>query len=363
MSAANTSIWKRFRKNKLGLIALVYIAIVSVVALFAYLIIPDKVTHANQVRLSLALAEPGKSVQVLKVPIQQNDQGFWLFTGKRNNSNEVPISSYRIKGDELLVKLYPADSIGIEKSYSASDLGLEKLNEQSLASRIGIRKFHLGTDKLGRDMLSRLLLGARISLSVGIIAVLISLVFGVFMGGLAGYFGGKVDQLIMWLVNVFWSVPTLLWVIAISLALGKGLWQVYVAVGLSMWVDVARMLRGQVMSVREMQYVSAGQALGYGSTKIFLKHVLPNSFAPVIVIAASNFATAILLEAGLSFLGIGAQPPIPSWGNMIKDHYAYIIMDKAYLAYLPGLAIMSLVLAFMLIGNALRDVLDVKTEN
>ena len=183
------------------------------------------------------------------------------------------------------------------------------------------------------------------------------------MCGLAGYFGGKVDQLIMWLVNVFWSVPTLLWVIAISLALGKGLWQVYVAVGLSMWVDVARMLRGQVMSVREMQYVSAGQALGYGSTKIFLKHVLPNSFAPVIVIAASNFATAILLEAGLSFLGIGAQPPIPSWGNMIKDHYAYIIMDKAYLAYLPGLAIMSLVLAFMLIGNALRDVLDVKTEN
>ncbi len=164
----------------------------------------------------------------------------------------------------------------------------------------------------------------------------------------------------MWLVNVIWSIPTLLMVIAITLALGKGFWQVFVAVGLTMWVEVARIVRGQVLSIRESEYVEAGKALAYKPSRIIFKHILPNIIGPVIVISAANFAAAILIEAGLSFLGIGAQPPMPSWGGMIKDHYAYIIMDKAYLAIIPGVAIMSLVLAFMLLGNGLRDAFDVK---
>ena len=180
------------------------------------------------------------------------------------------------------------------------------------------------------------------------------------MGAIAGYFGGKVDAFIMWVINVTWSIPTLLLVIAITLALGKGFWQVFIAVGLTMWVEVARVVRGQVMSVKQMQYVNAAKALGFNNFRIITKHILPNSMAPVIIISAANFAAAILIESGLSFLGIGAQPPMPSWGGIIKDHYSYIILGKPYLAIIPGLAIMSLVTAFMLIGNALRDALDVK---
>jgi peptide/nickel transport system permease protein len=164
----------------------------------------------------------------------------------------------------------------------------------------------------------------------------------------------------MWVINVTWSIPTLLLVIAITLALGKGFWQVFIAVGLTMWVEVARIVRGQVMSVKQMQYVNAAKALGFNNFRIITKHILPNSMAPVIIISAANFAAAILIESGLSFLGIGAQPPMPSWGGIIKDHYSYIILGKPYLAIIPGLAIMSLVTAFMLIGNALRDALDVK---
>jgi peptide/nickel transport system permease protein len=164
----------------------------------------------------------------------------------------------------------------------------------------------------------------------------------------------------MWVINVTWSIPTLLLVIAITLALGKGFWQVFIAVGLTMWVEVARVVRGQVMSVKQMQYVNAAKALGFNNFRIITKHILPNSMAPVIIISAANFAAAILIESGLSFLGIGAQPPMPSWGGIIKDHYSYIILGKPYLAIIPGLAIMSLVTAFMLIGNALRDALDVK---
>lgn len=181
------------------------------------------------------------------------------------------------------------------------------------------------------------------------------------MGSLAGYFGGKVDAFIMWIINVTWSIPTLLLAIAITLALGKGFWQVFIAVGLTMWVEVARVVRGQIMSVKEMQYVTAARALGYNDFRIITKHILPNIMAPVIVIAAANFAAAILIESGLSFLGLGAQPPMASWGAMIKDHYNYIILGKPYLALIPAFCIMLLVMSFMLVGNALRDALDVKS--
>ena len=244
-------------------------------------------------------------------------------------------------------------------SFASFPKGLTKTEIES--QFINEQTFLLGTDKYGRDLLSRMLVGIRISLSIGFVAVFISLLIGISLGALAGFYGGKIDAAIMWLINVTWSIPTLLLVIAITLALGKGFWQVFIAVGLTMWVEVARVVRGQVMSVKNMQYVTAARALGFTNGRIIVKHILPNILAPVIVISAANFAAAILIESGLSFLGIGAQPPMPSWGAMIKDHYSYIILGKAYLAIIPGLGIMSLVMAFMLIGNALRDALDVKS--
>ena len=175
------------------------------------------------------------------------------------------------------------------------------------------KTFWVGTDKYGRDILSRLIIGTRVSLSVGLITVLISLTVGIILGSAAGYYRGRTDDIIMWLINVIWSIPTLLLVFAITLLLGKGFWQVFIAVGLTMWVNVARLVRGQVMATKELQYIEAGRALGFSNFRIIARHILPNIMGPILVIAASNFASAIVIEAGLSFLGVGVQPPQPSW--------------------------------------------------
>lgn len=284
-----------------------------------------------------------------------------FFFGKKNADTEIPVSKYVLKKNTIEITEYTPDGTeGLQKEYALSLFPDASSVEEIPQKYISEKKFLLGTDKYGRDLLSRMLIGIRISLAIGFVAVFISLVIGIAMGAIAGYFGGKVDAAIMWLINVTWSIPTLLLVIAITLALGKGFWQVFIAVGLTMWVEVARVVRGQVMGVKQMQYVTAARALGFNDFRIIVKHILPNSMAPVIIISAANFAGAILIESGLSFLGIGAQPPMPSWGGIIKDHYAYIILGKPYLALIPGLAIMSLVTAFMLIGNALRDAMDVR---
>ena len=267
-----------------------------------------------------------------------------FFVGKKSNYTKIPITNYDVIDNNIF---YTSLSTNIKKKYN----GKYKIVEQT---------FWFGTDRFGRDLLSRIIYGVRVSIAVGLIAVIISLIIGISLGLIAGFYRGRVDDIIMWFVNVIWSIPTLLMVIAITLALGKGFWQVFVAVGLTMWVEVARIVRGQVMAIRELEYVEASKVLAYSPFRIITKHILPNVIGPVIVISAANFAAAILIEAGLSFLGIGAQPPIPSWGSIIKDHYSYIIMDKAYLAIIPGIAIMLLVLSFMTIGNSLRDAFDVR---
>ena len=356
---------QKFKKNLWGVLSFIFIICCVFLAIFAYLIAPDDSENANQMHLSIHSKSPGFTVQMLQIPDQSSVKESWIkqvFFGKQNSGSEQPIASYRFIENKLLVVPYSGTHEKVlEKEYELSENFPSGLSTTAIAEKYLYQKtFLLGTDKYGRDLLSRVLIGTRISLSIGFVAVFISLLIGVSLGALAGYFGGKLDAAIMWLINVTWSIPTLLLVIAITLALGKGFWQVFIAVGLTMWVEVARVVRGQVISVKQMQYVTAAKALGYRSGRIIRNHILPNVMAPVIVISAANFAAAILIESGLSFLGIGAQPPMPSWGSMIKDHYSYIILGKAYLAIIPGLAIMSLVMAFMLIGNALRDAFDVK---
>lgn len=346
-NSLNILAWKKLRKDKLSFLALVFIFLCVLVGVFAVVLSPDSTPMANEMHIELATQKPLTKILFLEIPKQDIKQVSFmegLFIGKPSTVNRIPIDKYTAFHNGVTYFPYQSE-------FMQTFIGSYKINSQT---------FYFGTDIYGRDLLSRILNGIRISLSVGFIAVFLSLFIGITLGLIAGYFRGKTDDIIMWFVNVVWSIPTLLMVIAITLALGKGFWQVFVAVGLTMWVEVARIVRGQVLSIRELEYVEAGKALAYKPFRIIFKHILPNVIGPVIVISAANFAAAILIEAGLSFLGIGAQPPIPSWGGMIKDHYSYIIMDKAYLAIIPGMAIMSLVLAFMLLGNGLRDAFDVK---
>lgn len=354
---------QKFTKSFWGVFSSGFLFFCLLLAIFAYALAPDNSENANQMHLSIHSKNPGFRVKMLTIPAETEESNplAVFFFGKRNVDSEIPITKYQITGDGISIWEYSPDGTdGLEKVFPLSQFPKASSPQEISVKYISTKKFLLGTDKYGRDLLSRMLIGIRISLSIGFIAVFISLVIGISLGALAGYYGGKVDAAIVWLINVTWSIPTLLLVIAITLALGKGFWQVFIAVGLTMWVEVARVVRGQVMGVKQMQYITAARALGYKDFRIITKHILPNSMAPVIIISAANFASAILIESGLSFLGIGAQPPIPSWGGIIKDHYAYIILGKPYLALIPGLAIMSLVTAFMLIGNALRDAMDVR---
>ncbi len=355
-----TVVYKKFLKDLWALFSVVYIISLVLVAIFAYQIAPDSTSNANQMHLSIHSKPPGFKVDMLvlqaKIPPSHNKS---FFSGEVNNRIEIPIQDYKIRSDGAEIQPYgsPLDYYEfIDASKLQSPLSESSFQKEHLEDK----KFLLGTDKYGRDLLSRLIVGSRISLSIGFIAVFISLLIGIILGALAGFFGGYLDRGIVWLINVFWSIPTLLMVIAITLALGRGFWQVFIAVGLTMWVEVARVVRGQVLTLKEKTFIKAAQTLGYGKTRIIWHHILPLLIPPLIVISAANFANAILIESGLSFLGIGAQPPVPSWGGMVKDHFRYLLLGKPYLTLLPGLAIMSLVLAFMTLGNSLRDILDVK---
>ncbi|WOI22776.1 ABC transporter permease [Nonlabens ulvanivorans] len=353
---------QKFKRNFWGVLSLSVIAFYIVIALFAYVIAPDNTAFANQMHLSIHSQPPGFEVNMLELPVASLPSSIWdWWNGRKSNQEEIPYSELKIENGRSYYRPYDVNGSQldfVDANFAVADgMELSRFRE----SYTSHKTFLLGTDKYGRDLLSRMMIGARISISIGFIAVFISLIIGITLGAIAGYFGGFIDTIIMWLINVTWSIPTLLMVIAISIALEKGFFTVFIAVGLTMWVEVARVVRGQIIVAKEFQYVTAARALGFNSYRIITKHILPNIMAPIIVISAANFAAAILIESGLSFLGIGAQPPMPSWGSMIKDHYQYIILDKAYLALVPGIAIMTLVMAFMLLGNALRDALDVKT--
>jgi peptide/nickel transport system permease protein len=347
------SAWQRLRKNKGAMFGLGIICVSMFVAITCYWLAADQSSNANRMVIEIGAKKPGYSQLFLKIPIRHQEHTNIIekmISGETDVYQYLPITEYS-------VQKYIDEGIAESQEFSIS-----KLNSAFPPLTYEIKRHHywLGTDKYGRDILSRLLIGVRISLAVGLITVIISLTIGILLGALAGYFGGWVDEVVMWIINVIWSIPTLLLVFAITLLLGKGFWQIFIAIGLTMWVSVARLIRGQVLSVRSLEYVEAARALGFSNSRIIVRHILPNVMGPVLVVAASNFATAIVIEAGLSFLGLGVQPPQPSWGLMIKENYNFIITHNPMLALAPGIAIMLLVLAFNLLGNGLRDALEVR---
>ena len=381
--------WKAFKRNKIAVAGLIFILLSVLIAMLGYLIMPDSTPLANNMTIQLSIKKPGATFTMLRLrkgePVDTVSYFTEMLYGQPAFYKDIPITGYHFDRDSIYVDEYIGDEdkpvkasfslvevfIGKKLSelvHSHSAFGPVLVNYKEIQDEIRTyqvvkKTFWLGTDVYGRDLLSRLILGARVSLAVGFMSVIISLLLGITVGSVAGYFGGWIDASLSWLMNILWALPALLLVIAISFALGKGLWEVFIAVGLSMWVEVGRLVRGQVLSLKQVEFIEAARSMGFNNARIIRRHILPNIIGPILVLASSNFASAILLEAGLSFLGFGAQPPMPTWGSMIKEHYGYIIMNSAYLAILPGLAIMLMVYAFNLVTVGLRDAFDIKSQS
>lgn len=283
---------------------------------------------------------------------KEKRQSLWLDTWQRLRKNKAAFLGLMILLFLVLVAIF-ADVIA-PFSFSSQNLN---------ATFVMPNATHwFGTDNFGRDIFSRIVYGSRISLQIGFIAVGIALFLGGFIGAISGYFGGIFDTLFMRLVDIMLAVPTILLAISIVAVLGPGITNLMIAVGVSSIPSYARVMRANVMSIKEMQYIEAARAMGTNNFRIILKHVIPNTLAPVIVQSTIGVAGAILSAAGLGFIGLGIQPPNPEWGSMLSAG-RHFIRDYPHLTMYPGLAIMITILSLNLLGDGLRDVLDPKLKD
>jgi peptide/nickel transport system permease protein len=234
-----------------------------------------------------------------------------------------------------------------------------KVSEQTLLPPSAQHPF--GTDKLGRDILSRTVYGARVSLIVGVVATMIAVIIGLILGAIAAYYGGWWDSIVMRTADVFFAFPYILLAITLIALMGFGMQTVFIAIGVLGWPSIARVFRSSILSVKENEYVDAARAMGASTPRILFRHIMPNAVAPIIVYATMMIGGAILTEAALSFLGVGVQPPAPTWGNMLSEARSFLFTAPWLMLY-PGLAIVTTVLAFVLLGDGLRDALDVKLK-
>ncbi len=282
---------------------------------------------------------------------KQRNSYFWLILG-RLKKNKVAMAGLFFMIFIILVAVF-ADFIA-PYPYEQQDID----NVLSLPSL----SHPMGTDNLGRDILSRIIYGGRMSLRMGIISVGIAAIIGIFLGALCGYYVGKVDQIIMRTLDIFQSIPPILTAIAIAAALGPGIGNAMLAVGISLIPSYARMTRASFLSVRGMEYVEAAKAINAKDMRIIGKHILPNAMSPLIVQMTMGVAGAILIAAMLSFIGLGAQPPVPEWGAMLSGGRNYI-RDYWHIVFFPGVTIMLTVLSLNMLGDGLRDALDPRLKN
>ncbi len=275
----------------------------------------------------------------------------WKFTFIRLRRNYLAIFGFVI----LLILVFTAIFADQISPFGYADQDYMMIRKPPSAAHL------LGTDEFGRDILSRIIYGSRVSLQVGLVAVSISLIAGGAIGAVAGYYGGRMDNVLMRIMDVQLAIPTILLAIVISAALGPGLFNLMVAVGITSIPRFARLMRASVLSLKGMEFIEAARAMGAGNFRIIMMYILPNCMAPLIVQSTLSVANAILFAATLSFLGLGIQPPYPEWGGMLSAARPYL-RNSAYMSVFPGLAIMVTIIALNFLGDGLRDALDPKQK-
>jgi peptide/nickel transport system permease protein len=298
------------------------------------------------------MAPPNGIAVALRGPVPVEEQQ-WLGALKRLVRRRTALFGLGVVVVVLLAALFAPWLTPFDPLEQDINQRLKEPGWQTAAGRIHV----LGTDHLGRDILSRVIFGSRIALVVGLSAVLISGVLGMAIGLVAGYFGGKVDDFFMRLADIQLAFPFILLAIAVIAVRGPTLFNIILVIGVSSWVVYARVVRGEVLSIREREFVQAAIALGSRDGRVVVRHVLPNAFTPWLVVATLDMARVIVIESALSFLGLGVQPPTPTWGGMLADGRVYL-STAWWLATFPGLAIFITVLGINLLGDGLRDTLD-----
>mgnify|MGYP001036347640 CR=1 FL=1 len=371
------------------------IGLVFIVAIFGSFLRPDSSRYASTQHRTLSKLPPLTTITFLRVRknIPSSDKSFksrvriggvesdWAYfpyesieLGKKYIKLEFKGRQKEFYYADVLYLLDPLTLKSISKNLGSAlnfidiDNNLISVSHNEIQSQVEkeafiSKSFILGTDALGRDVLSRLMAGSSISLSIGFFAVIGSVLLGLIIGLFAGYFGGVVDQFLSWCINLFWSIPAILLVVAVTIALGTGATALIIGVSLVLWVEMAQVVRYTVRSIRLKDFVKALRLMGLSHLTIVFRHILPNLYGPIAVLASTSFADAVMLEAGLSFLGIGVEPPQPTWGNMIRDSYGYIITgDSAFLAIIPSIALILLILSFVFVSNGLKDLMGLEYD-
>ncbi len=312
-----------------------------IIAIFSYAIIPDKSANANTQIPQLALKPVGFETEAIKKIIKPNTNNFIekLIYGSNELAIYFPLKNKKQVNDTIII----TDYYNKQRKFPLKEVKIVKL------------KFLLGTDNLGRDFFSRVILGARISLFVGVMAMLLSSLLGFFLGSVAGFAGGRIDNFLQWIMGTLWTLPSVLLALILSFVFGAGIKNLIITIALVSWIDTARIIRGKTIELKHREFVSAAHALGLPQLRILVKHIFPNLRETLIIVSISTLSSAVLLEAGLSFLGFGVEPPTPSWGQLISENYPYLMIDSLqHLAIFPGIAISLLIVSLFGLYNSYK---------
>jgi len=363
--------WKEFKKRRLAVSALVSIFYLYSAALLCPILVPFNPIAQQDIavtkyqpplaRITMLILKKERTPSI-SVPYLEDK----TFTAQLSNAlikQNYELTDTRL-GDKLFVDEYEilGDEVVYKQGIRTGRLKLSELNGASEQEWASSRLYILGSDKYGRDLLSRIIYGSRISLSIGFIAVFIAITLGTFIGIVAGYYGGRIDGLLMRFVDLMLSFPNLFLILIIVALVGNSIFLIVVVLGATGWMGVSRLVRGQVLSLKEQEFIQAARALGFGDWRIIIRHLLPNSLTPIIVNATLRLGNIILIEAALSFLGLGVQPPTASWGNIVNEGRD-VLTSAWWISAFPGLAVVLTVVCFNLFGDGLRDALDPRLKD